>query len=166
MGKEYRDFANDYSLPTTTPEMRAFCQRPGLVGDDGRPQYRTEQVHKDICDVNNIIRQYDKRGLITHVSKIEAKYGDLSGLDFKHMQDTICNAKKMFEELPSKIRNRFKNDPKELIEFMDDPENREEAIQLGIINAGWSPETDGLGEHVKEGENILKREQEALEEEA
>lgn len=156
MSKHYRETTGLISEPTTSPEMRAWSQRPGTVGNDGRPLYKTEQVHKDICDVNNIIKEYDKKGVISHVSKIEAKYGDLSGMDFKTMQETIINAGNMFNELPSKIRNRFKNDPQKLIEFMDSPDNREEAIKLGLINPDWTLETDGLGEYIKLGENKKK----------
>ena len=44
----------------------------------------------------------------------------------------------------------------ELLHFMENPENRQEAIELGLINQAWTEETDGLGEHVKEGDNIKK----------
>lgn len=157
MSKKYCLVTETSSAPTTEENMRFFCQRPGRVDDMGKPLYTTEQSPKDICDINNIIRNYDKNGVILHVSKIEARYGDLSGLDFKEMQDKVAKAKSMFEELPSKIRGRFLNDPSELIKFMDNPDNREEAIKLGIINPDWTLDTDGMGEHVKDKENVLKK---------
>ncbi len=139
--------------PVLKETMRAWCQRPGKRDSDGNIQYTTEQAHKNQCDVNRIIEKYDKRGIITHVSKFEAKFGDLTGLDFKSMQDQVANAKSMFSNLPGEIRALFENDPANLLTFMENPDNRDEAIKLGLIDPTWTPETDGLGEHVKDGEN-------------
>lgn len=158
MGREYRELISDDGIQTTSPEMRLWCQRPGKIDEEGNIEYTTEQHHKKECDVNQIIRKYDKTGLILHVSKFEAKYGNLTGLDFQNMMNTITHAQSMFQQLPSEIRNRFKNDPGALIQFMENPDNRDEAIKLGLINANWTPETDGLGEHVNEGGNILQGE--------
>lgn len=159
MGKIWRELTKQDGVPTTTVDMRIHCQRPGKSDSEGKPIYFTEQSHKDQCDVNNIIKKYDRDGLILHISKFEGKFGDMSGLDFKEIHDKVINAKLMFDELPSEIRNRFRNSPQELLTFMDDPGNREEAIKLGIVREEWTPETDGIGEHVKEGENIVKEEE-------
>lgn len=132
----------------TSEEMRSFVMRPGKKLPDGKPCYYTEQGHKKECDVNEIIKKYDRTGLISHISRIEAKFGDLTGADFKTMQDKVANAMSMFEELPAHIKNRFEQSPAKLLEFMEHKENREEAIKLGLIDSRWSEEEDGLGEHV------------------
>jgi hypothetical protein len=36
--------------------------------------------------------------------------------------------------LPANIRSRFDNDPAKLIDFMENPANREEAESLGLVN--------------------------------
>lgn len=156
MSKFYSEKFGLKPAPTTDLEMRVFCQRPGRIDGEGKPIYFTEQAHKDTCDVNKIIQKYDRQGLINHVSHFEAQFGDVSGFDFKTMQEKVLNAKSMFDKLPSAIRTRFNNDPQYLLTFMDDPNNRDEAIKLGLINSQWTPETDGLGEHVKLGENKVK----------
>lgn len=158
MGKIFRDATGDIGQSTTIPEIRKMCQRPGKKRADGTPLYFTEQQHKKECDVNNIIRKYDKTGLITHVSRFEGTFGDLSGADFKEMSDRVAKARSMFEELPSNIRHEFKNDPSRLLQFMDDPGNRAKAEKLGLINKGWTEDSDGLGEHVPEGKNKMKKE--------
>lgn len=145
--------------PTTTPEMRRFCQRPGRRDKDGNIVYFTQQKHKKECDVNEIIQKYDKNGLITHVSKFEAKFGDMTGLDFKRALDTVRSAQSMFEELPAEVKRRFRQSPEELLRFMEDPGNRAEAIELGLIDSRWTEATDGLGEHVLEGENVIQEEE-------
>lgn len=157
------DYAKKYgeAKPTTSAEMREYCKRPGSHDEDGNIQYTTEQAHKDQCDINKIIKRFDRTGLITHISKFEGKFGDLSGVDFQTMQNQVALAKNMFEELPSEIRARFNNNPADLLGFMDDPRNRQEAIDLGMIREEWTDESDGLGEHVPEGENVPKSEEAA-----
>lgn len=158
MSKKYREITETQMEIITTPDMRMHCQRPGTTDDDGNIVYFTEQSHKDRCEINKIIRKYDQNGIINHVSKFEAQYGDVSGIEFKSAQDKVLNAKKMFNELPSHIRKRFENSPAKLLSFMDDANNREEAIKLGIIRADWTIDSDGIGEHVKQGKNVQKKE--------
>lgn len=153
MGKAYREMAGVVGKSTTSPEMRVLCQRPGKHDEDGHPIYFTEQAHKNECDINHILMKYDKTGLITNISRFKGTFGDISGADFKTMQDKIASAKSMFEQLPPDIRKRFDNKPHELLTFMDNPDNRNEAIKLGLIRKEWSVETDGIGEHIKDGEH-------------
>jgi len=157
MSKAYREFIGSDIVSKTTAEMRAWCKRPGRR-KDGKPLYVTEQNHKKECDVNEIIRKYDKTGLISHVSRFEARFGDLTGVDFKVAMDLITGAQSSFNALPAEIRKRFENNPEKLLSFMESPENRSEAIKLGLINPSWTDSTDGLGEHVKLGENVVKTE--------
>lgn len=164
MGKQYCELTGKKSPPTTDGEMRLWCQRPGKKQGDGSILYFTEQHHKKECDINYIVKKYDKTGLIQHISRFEGKFGDMSGADFQTMQNKVANALSMFEQLPSEIRNRFKNSPTELLSFMDNEQNRNEAIKLGLIRSDWTEETDGLGEHVKEGENVKKEPVEVVEE--
>lgn len=151
MSQEYCIKTGLNSDPTTTQEMRLLCQRPGRKDADGNTVYFTEQSHKKECDINEIIRKYDRQGVILHVNRIEAKYGDMSGFDFRSAHDLVFNARNMFMDLPSDIRKRFQNDPGSFIEFMEDPDNRNEAIELGLISGDTPPESDGLGEHVVDG---------------
>jgi len=151
--KYYEKFGTEQ---ISKPELREFLKRPGKRDGDGNLMYVTEQSHKDMCDINKIIAKYDRTGLITHVSNFEAKFGDMTGIDFKIMQDKVASAQTMFNQLPVNIRNRFDNDAQQLLLFMDDSENRQEAIELGLIHKDWTPETDGLGEHVKKDENVKK----------
>ena len=151
MSKKFRDENPKFkwTMHKTKVAMRKACQRPGQRLPDGKPKYFTEQAHKNQCDVNQIIKKYDKGGLILHVAKMEHKYGDMTANDFAKMQATVLQAKMSFEALPSEVRNRFSNSPELFLKFMEDPENRREAIELGLINPDWTEDTDGLGEHVK-----------------
>ena len=139
MSKSYCDLTGEISIPTTSSEMRKHSSRPGRKREDGSPLYFTEQAHKSECDVNCILKKYDKTGLITHVQKIEQQFGDVTGLDFKTAQDLVTNSTTMFNQLPSVIRDRFKNNPMHLLAFMENPENRAEAIELGLIDSRSDP---------------------------
>lgn len=130
--------------------MREFCQRPGKRDENGKLIYTTQQSDKDKTDINKMIKRYVRTGLIKTVSRIETKYGDVTGLDFQKAMNLIVNAQAMFDELPSDIRKRFDNSPEKLLTFFEDPNNRDEAIKLGLIDKDTPTDKDGLGEHVKE----------------
>lgn len=142
----------------TKKDMRDWCKRPGKKDENGNNIYLTEQAHQKETDINHIISKYDKTGLIDHVSKFEGSFGDLTGDDFKTMMDKVTNANSMFEQLPASIRKEFNNNPEHLLRFMENPDNRQRAIELGLIDPQWTEATDGLGEHVLEGENVKEEE--------
>jgi len=93
----------------------------------------TDQSHVDSCDVNLIVKQYEKTGLLKNVGDGTLRYGDLTNLPtFQEAQNIVVAAKEAFAALPSKIRDRFQNDPEKLMEFIDNDENYDEAVKLGL----------------------------------
>lgn len=145
MSEEFRKkFKDGY----TKEDVKEWCKRPGKADKEGKPLYFTEQNHKKECDVNLIIKKYDRDGLITHVSRFKGQFGDMTANDFTDMQNKIRSAVNMFNDLPSETRNRFDNSPAELLRFMENPDNRDKAIEYGIINRDWTEESDGIGEEI------------------
>ena len=72
-------------------------------------------------------------------------FGDFdSASQFQDMMDLIVKAQESFDALPSHVRDRFKNDPRELLEFIDDEDNLDEAVDLGIIDeeTAYKKQTD------------------------
>lgn len=92
----------------------------------------TKQSFKDDCDVNKIIPKYERTGILTHLNKIEGRYGDVTGLDFQTAQDIVNEATNLFASLPSNVRNRFQNNPAMFLDFMDNPDNTDEMVKLGL----------------------------------
>ena len=92
----------------------------------------TEQNHKDETDINNIVRKYNKTGLIDHLNQFEKQYGDMTGFDYQDAMNTVAAANTMFEGLPSAIRNQFDNDPAKFINFVDDENNQEKLVEMGL----------------------------------
>lgn len=146
--------ADGFTPYRTNKTMRTYSSRPGTTDEDGNLVYVTEQAHKEACDINNIIKTYDAGLIISRVQTMEARYGDISGLDYKQALDLVIGAKTAFTELPAKIRKEFDNNPQKYLEFMDNPDNRDKAIELGLIRKDTSSDIDGLGEHVKDGKKV------------
>lgn len=99
-----------------------------------QPHGRTKQSHKDECDINTIMARYIKTGLIDFVNQHQPQYGDVTGIEYQSAMDIIATGNTMFEELPAEWRKRFGNDPAVFLDFVQNPANRAEAIELGIIN--------------------------------
>ena len=78
---------------------------------DGVPVNKTEQHHRDLSDVNNIIKKYRRSGVIEHGNAGEPVYLDCTGLDYRTMMDKLVRVQRTFNQLPAKERQRFGNDP-------------------------------------------------------
>lgn len=93
----------------------------------------TEQEHLEETDINYIADRFMRTGEAPQVIRMP-EYGDYTGVfDFQSAMNIVKEAKDQFMQLPAKVRSRFSNDPQEVLAFLDDPENRDEAIRLGLI---------------------------------
>lgn len=102
---------------------------------------RTKQSFKDECDINAIVRRFVKTGDVSvlQVRARGAMYGDVSDVgDLQRAYSLVDAAREGFSALPAKVRERFKNSPVELLEFLLDRENFREAVDLGLV-AGKAP---------------------------
>jgi len=94
---------------------------------------RVEQSHRAECDINAMMTKYNRTGLLPGRGS-PGFYGDFSGVsDYHSACNAVLAAERAFNALPSKIRKRFANDPAELISFVENADNKEEAIELGIL---------------------------------
>lgn len=96
----------------------------------------TKQSFADECDINQIMARYEATGYIDPLSlqQRQAIYADFtSGTEFTDLQDSIVRARTAFEALPANIRTRFANDPAQLLDFIHNPDNEEEAVKLGLL---------------------------------
>jgi len=95
---------------------------------------KTDISQQKKCDVKQIMLRYRKTGILDHVTNVQAIYGDFStAQDFQAVMQKVANAHSAFEQLPAKIRDHFKNDPKNLIEALEDKKRTAELTELGII---------------------------------
>ena len=97
----------------------------------------TKQSFKDECDVNQIMKKYQKTGVIDHVSRYGGDYGFADSHDFHEAMSLVADANTMFEELPSAAREHFDNDPAKFLDFvdtMDEIKDRPLLEELGMID--------------------------------
>lgn len=94
---------------------------------------KTDQSFAEQCDINNIIKRYQQTGQVTHLAKNQGIYSDVSEIpDLQGAFQAVQDASFAFSTLPASIRDRFKNNPIEFVEFLQNPENDAEAISLGL----------------------------------
>jgi len=115
----------NYDVDKVSDETGLICPEPTLA----------QQNFKDECDINYIVRQFGLTGELPG-KPMSPQYGDFTGvLDYHSAVNAVLAAQDDFMELPAQLRSRFNNDPAELIDFLDNEGNREEAIKLGLVAA-------------------------------
>lgn len=93
----------------------------------------TEQEHLEESDINYIANRFMNTGELPTILRLPTQ-GDFEGIfDFQSAMNNIAQAKLEFMKLPAKTRTRFNNDPAELLKFVHDDENYDEAVKLGFI---------------------------------
>ena len=93
----------------------------------------TQQHFKDDADIHNIIAKHDRTGLISHVQRGMAAYGDYSEInEYRVSLDMVKAANESFAGLPSDIRASFQNDAGKFFEFATNPANQEEMVKMGL----------------------------------
>lgn len=103
----------------------------------------TQQQYKEECDVNHIMKKYITTGEIHHINRKQGVYADMSEIsDYQGMLDTVLDAQSKFQTLPADVREKFKNDPAKLIEFIQDPKNYDEGVKLGLFEPKKQTATD------------------------
>lgn len=118
---------------------------------------KTQQHHKDACDINNIIRKYKQTGELTHLARQQGVYADISSVgSYQDSMDQVLKVQDAFMTLSAKTRLRFGNNPQELIEFLKDPNNREEAAYLGLIEKP-KPSTSDEPQQTQRDSNATKK---------
>ncbi len=109
--------------------------KPGI--DTTGDKIRTKQSFKQETDINNIMAKFVKTGIITPdaLAKRQGAFADVSDIgDFSECLEQIETAEAAFMTLGPQIRARFENQPAKLLDFCSKDENKEEAIELGIIS--------------------------------
>lgn len=92
------------------------------------------------ADINFLLARYKNTGsLYTAEDMIKAnrrpQFGDFTGIpDYQESLDKMREALSMFGELPLSVRQRFSDDPVKLLEFLQDKNNLEEAVELGLVD--------------------------------
>lgn len=86
------------------------------------------------CDIYNILNQFNTTGIVTHVASGTPQYTDVSEVpDYQAAMEIIMTAEEQFSALPSHVRREFDNDPGKMLEFIQNPDNYERGVELGLF---------------------------------
>lgn len=121
-------------------DFRARSDASMLMNDE--PSL-TKQEFKASCDLNNILKKYVRNGVNPFVVTADAKFGDFTNVpSYADALNLVISASDHFNALPAVVRKRFGNDPAEMLNFLSDPRNVEEAVKLGLIQSVQKMVTD------------------------
>lgn len=114
-----------YTRPNGTIGIRTINNEPDLA----------QQQYAKQCDVNEIMRKYEKDGTITHIAKNPGRYQQLGEpTDLLDAQMRVIRAEEAFMSLPASLRAKCDHQPANFLRMLEDGSNDEELIKLGIKN--------------------------------
>lgn len=100
----------------------------------------TKQEFKDECEIYNILKQYQRTGIIQHINSKQPIFEDLPDeYDFQSSMNTILRAEEAFAALPSSIRDSYDNDPQRFLAALTDPAQADKLIELGVLKPKAAP---------------------------
>lgn len=145
----------------TIKPRKAFERERVAISFEGQ-QTMTKQNHKAECDINNILRGYQRTGILQHAAAYQGRYGNfISAPDYQAAMNALIEADEMFASLPAKVRNRFENDPAKFLEFAQDPSNEAEAREMGLLPVPYQERAKALSEPAGEASGASPKTEEA-----
>lgn len=94
----------------------------------------TQQNFKEECDINNILAKFVKTGILEQSARPGDFFDATTVSDYRDALHALSSAQESFSELPSAIRKYFENDPANFLEFIENPDNIDEGIKIGLYN--------------------------------
>lgn len=93
-----------------TIDVRHYCEGESEV----------KESFKDQCDINKIMKRYERTGEITHLARTQPIFADVLNAvsDYKTAHDLILEAQSAFLELPSEVREAYGHDPGTFLESL------------------------------------------------
>jgi len=125
--------------PQPVPSKKIVQRADGTVrvATVNTAKSKTQRQFKDQTDFAAIMKKYSpsQREAFLNSPLANAVYSDLTSLPATYQEalDLAIAAKDSFMLLPLPVRKKFSHDPQQLMDFLDNPKNREEAIKLGLV---------------------------------
>lgn len=98
---------------------------------------RTKQAFKQECDINHIMKKFKNVQGTDFLSQyngyVGGQFGDFSNVtDYRSAIEQVRQAQAVFGALPATVRRRFDNDAASFLDFVQNPANEKELIDLGL----------------------------------
>ncbi|QXP08414.1 MAG: internal scaffolding protein [Arizlama microvirus] len=117
----------------STPKFATHWENRIKVGLKNDKPGKTQQSGKEECDINNILKRYEKTGILPDMIKTDPRYGDFSSCpEYQEALNIVELANTQFNALDAHARRRFDNDPAKFLEFAENPANLGEMVKLGL----------------------------------
>lgn len=129
----------NYNTDQASEETSLYCTDPS----------KTQQQYAEEVDINTIVERFNASGEMPPTMQFPEQEEFIEAFDFQSAQNVIVKARESFMELPAKARARFENDPQRFMMFMNDPENQDEAIKLGLATKRQEPAKPSIDEPIE-----------------
>ncbi len=115
----------NYDRDAVSDESGLACPEPTLA----------QQQFRDEADINTILERFGRTGELVVPVNVP-QFGDYSEVvDYHSAMNMVIEAQDSFDRLPAKIRAEFDNDPGKFVDFVMDDNNRDKAVEMGLIAA-------------------------------
>jgi len=105
----------------------------------------TDQSYKNACDINVIMANYAKTGLLPQMQNREPQYIDNTQIpNLMEAFEITQKATDLFYSLPADVRRLMDNDPAQLENFVNNPENADILLKNGVLVKREQPKEDPL----------------------
>lgn len=138
-----------YENHTNLSEWQRRNKRKQVLTIMNQPSL-TKQEFAYEQDINNIIKKFHTTGELPKMR--QGFYADVSEIpDYHEAMNIVARANQNFASLPSQLRTKFDNDPSKMLEWISDPQNAQEAVELGLLQSkdvkiSSAPKTSILGQ--------------------
>lgn len=116
-----------------SPVSDSQLRRPSKKFDCSSPKL-TDQSQSPMTDINRIMEQYARTGMLPSNNKSPLTYvNDVDRPSFESAHQSHQNAKYLFDSLPQALKNELSNDYKMLEPWLSNPKNHPDAIRYGLL---------------------------------
>lgn len=134
---------------TSLPKLRTPDDGLGAFYSDMTAHFsdepsRTKQEFTAECDINNIMARfaasnYDPSTL--PMTSRKPMYGDFTGApeSYHAALNYVRDTERAFMELPAEFRAKLENDPQKFLDYIQDPANYDELVELGFLLPSETP---------------------------
>lgn len=95
----------------------------------------TDQSFADECDVNVLMKRYEKTGVLPQFPDRQPFYVDNWDMpSYQDAQNIILAADAAFMALPASVRAKFDNDPQAFADYVSDEKNSDQLREWGMLS--------------------------------